>query len=167
MQLPAALVSAVMGSKQFMTYTSGAPLQPAGALALGMDDDFFTALVASLRDRRDPLCEGLDAFGFDVLVPQGTYFATTDIRPLGFVDGLEFCRALPERACVVAVPHQVFHDPAHAENPGRPLVRWARRHRRGARAPAGAASAVGRRPLVGRVSDSLCYRVYQTVPRAW
>jgi N-succinyldiaminopimelate aminotransferase len=55
--------------------------------------------------------------------------ATTDIRPLGFEDGVEFCRQLPELAGVVAIPHQVFHDPSTrsgtGDSPGRPLVRWA------------------------------------------
>ncbi len=60
--------------------------------------------------------------GFDVFEPAGTYFVTTDIRPLGFDDGMEFCLSLPERCGVVAIPHQVFYDDAEA---GRPLVRWA------------------------------------------
>jgi N-succinyldiaminopimelate aminotransferase len=34
----------------------------------------------------------------------------TDIRPLGFTDGLELTRRLPELAGVVAIPTQVFYD---------------------------------------------------------
>ena len=75
-----------------------------------------------MQSQRDLLCEGLAAIGFDVFVPEGGYFATTDIRPLGFDDGLEFCRLLPERAGVVAIPHQVFYD---HKDIGQPLVRWA------------------------------------------
>ncbi|KQY58134.1 aminotransferase [Aeromicrobium sp. Root495] len=119
---PAHLVDAVMGAKQFITYTSGSPLQPAIAAALRMDDAYFTSFTDGMRERRDLLCAGLEAAGLKVFVPQGTYFATTDIRPLGFDDGLDFCRRLPELAGVVAVPHQVFHDDQDA---GRPLVRWA------------------------------------------
>ncbi len=119
---PASLVSAMVGAKQFMTYTSGAPLQPAIAQALELGDDYFDALRARMEAQRDLLCDGLDDIGFDVLVPEGGYFATTDIRPLGFDDGVEFCRMLPERAGVVAIPHQVFYDDVEA---GRPLVRWA------------------------------------------
>ncbi len=119
---PGALVSAMVGAKQFMSYTSGSPLQPAIAEALALGDEYFDVLRAGLRSQRDQLCEGLGTIGFDVFVPEGTYFATTDIRPLGFDDGLEFCRLLPERAGVVAVPHQVFYD--HTDV-GRPLVRWA------------------------------------------
>ncbi|MGI9084355.1 MAG: pyridoxal phosphate-dependent aminotransferase [Aeromicrobium sp.] len=119
---PATLIQAMLGAKQFMTYTSGSPLQPAIAHALTLGDDYFDAFRERMRQQRDQLCDGLDAIGFDVFVPDGTYFATTDIRPLGFDDGLEFCLGLPEHAGVVAVPHQVFHDDKEA---GRPLVRWA------------------------------------------
>ena len=119
---PATLVAAMVGAKQFMTYTSGAPFQPAIAQALELGDDYFESLRARMESQRDLLCEGLEAIGFDVFVPEGGYFATTDIRPLGFDDGVEFCRMLPERAGVVAIPHQVFYDDKEA---GRPLVRWA------------------------------------------
>ncbi|MGA8988298.1 pyridoxal phosphate-dependent aminotransferase [Aeromicrobium sp.] len=119
---PAELINALLGSKQFLTYTSGSPLQPAIAHALGSDDDFFASLRAQLQAQRDLLCDGLARIGLEVFVPAGTYFATTDIRPLGFEDGVDFCRMLPERVGVVAIPHQVFYD--HVEV-GRPLVRWA------------------------------------------
>jgi len=58
----------------------------------------------------------------DVFVPQGTYFVTADVRPLGYADGVQFCRDLPHRAGVVAIPHQMFYDDVEA---GRPLVRFA------------------------------------------
>jgi N-succinyldiaminopimelate aminotransferase len=119
---PAELVTAVNAAKQFLTYTSGAPLQPAIAGALALDDAFYTDVAAELQARRDQLCDGLEALGFRVFRPQATYFATTDVRPVGYDDGVEFCRALPERAGVVAIPHQVFYDDIDA---GRPLVRWA------------------------------------------
>lgn len=119
---PEVLVRAMTGVKQFLTYTSGSPLQPAIAHALGADDSYFTDFTARLQSQRDQLCDGLAALGFDVFVPEGTYFVTTDIRPLGFDDGIDFCRQLPERAGVVAIPHEVFYDDRAA---GRPLVRWA------------------------------------------
>jgi len=119
---PAPLVQAVLTAKQFMTFTSGAPLQPAIAGALSLPAEFFAEHAAGLQARRDQLCGGLADVGLDVHVPAGTYFATTDIRPLGYDDGMQFCLSLPERAGVVAVPHQVFYDDVEA---GRPLVRWA------------------------------------------
>jgi N-succinyldiaminopimelate aminotransferase len=119
---PESLVQAMMAAKQFMTYTSGAPLQPAIAVALAAPDPFFTALTTELQARRDQLGDGLAQLGFGVHVPEGTYFLTTDIRPLGANDGMQFCLELPERAGVVAIPHQVFYDDKAA---GAPLVRWA------------------------------------------
>ncbi len=118
----AALVGAVTKAKQFLTYTSGAPLQPAVAYALGLPDSFFTGVAAALQERRDQLCTGLSDLGLEVLVPEGTYFATTDVRSLGHDDGARFCLELPRRAGVVAIPHAAFHDDPDA---GRSLVRWA------------------------------------------
>jgi N-succinyldiaminopimelate aminotransferase len=111
-----------MTAKQFLTYTSGAPLQPAMAAALGLPDEYYIGFAATLQRKRDRLCDGLRAVGFDVFVPEGTYFVTTDVRPLGFDDGVAFCLQLPERCGVVAIPHEVFYDDKAA---GRPLVRWA------------------------------------------
>jgi N-succinyldiaminopimelate aminotransferase len=120
---PAHLVSAVVAAKQWLTYTSGAPLQPAAAVALAEHADWPIALARDLQERRDLLVSGLVAAGLPTTTPQGTYFATSDVRDLGWDDGLAFCLALPERAGVVAIPAQVFYD--DPRGPGRHLVRWA------------------------------------------
>jgi N-succinyldiaminopimelate aminotransferase len=119
---PAHLVEAVLAAKQWLTFTSGSPLQPAIAYALDEAADFPAQLRASLQQRRDLLCAGLADVGLDVRVPEGTYFAITDVSDLGWEDGMAFCLALPERAGVVAIPTQGFHDDLDA---GRHLVRWA------------------------------------------
>jgi N-succinyldiaminopimelate aminotransferase len=119
---PAHLVRAVLMAKQFMTFVSGAPLQPAIAAGLRLPDDYFVGLRDGLRAKRDRLVDGLRSAGFATYVPQGTYFVTADVRPLGYDDGLAFCRDLPHRVGVVAIPHQVFYDDVEA---GRPLVRFA------------------------------------------
>ncbi|MFD7311209.1 pyridoxal phosphate-dependent aminotransferase [Promicromonospora sp. NPDC059942] len=108
---PADLVTAVRTVKQYLTYTSGAPFQPAIAQALA-DDDTPRALAASLADRRDLLCAGLEAAGFVVTRPAGTYFVMADasavLARLGLRDGVELCRRLPELAGVVAIPASAF-----------------------------------------------------------
>ncbi|MEV1109798.1 MULTISPECIES: pyridoxal phosphate-dependent aminotransferase [unclassified Micromonospora] len=119
---PAALVSAVLRVKQFLTYVNAAPLQPAVAVALALTDDYYTGFRDGLQQRRDQLIGGLTDAGFDVLTPEGTYFVTADVTALGGTDGMEFCRSLPERCGVVAVPTQVFYDDVEA---GRRLVRFA------------------------------------------
>ncbi|MEU7906109.1 pyridoxal phosphate-dependent aminotransferase [Actinoplanes sp. NPDC049118] len=119
---PAPLVSAVLRVKQFLTFVNAGPLQPAVAVALGLPDSYFDGFRAGLQARRDRLVAGLADAGFKVLPSDGTYFVTADITPLGGTDGVDFCRALPARCGVVAVPTQVFYD--HQEQ-GRRLIRFA------------------------------------------
>jgi N-succinyldiaminopimelate aminotransferase len=118
----AALVTAVRTAKQFLTYVSSGPFQYAIAVGLALPDAFYAGLAADLRRRRDLLAEGLAAAGFDVFTPQGTYFITTDIAGLSAAGGLDFCRELPLRCGVVAVPNAVFYDDKLA---GRSQVRFA------------------------------------------
>ena len=115
------LVAAVRTVKQFITYVHGAPFQHAAAAGLRLPDSYFDDLAAELAEKRDLLSGGLVEAGFDVFAPAGTYFVTVDIRTLGESDGLAFCRTLPERCGVVAVPTVVFYDDVAA---GAPLVRF-------------------------------------------
>ncbi|MFG3040184.1 pyridoxal phosphate-dependent aminotransferase [Streptomyces sp. NPDC048330] len=117
-----ALTSAVRSAKQFLTYVSAGPFQYAIAEALRLPAAYFDDLRADLQAKRDLLSEGLARAGFTVYRPAGTYFVTTDIRPLGAEDGFAFCRSLPERAGVVAIPNAVFYDHPKA---GAPFVRFA------------------------------------------
>ncbi|MET7378998.1 pyridoxal phosphate-dependent aminotransferase [Streptomyces sp. NPDC005526] len=117
-----ALVAAVRSAKQFLTYVASGPFQYAIAEALSLPDSYFSAFRADHRRKRDLLADGLRAAGFTVYQPQGTYFITTDIAPFGEKDAYAFCRALPDRCGVVAVPNSVFYDDPEA---GRTQVRFA------------------------------------------
>jgi N-succinyldiaminopimelate aminotransferase len=116
------LVTAVKTAKQFLTFVSGGPFQYAVAEALRMPDAYFTGLREDLRRKRDLMCAGLAQAGFGVYRPAGTYFITTDISGFGETDGIAFCRDLPRRAGVVAVPMAVFYDDKRA---GATQVRFA------------------------------------------
>jgi N-succinyldiaminopimelate aminotransferase len=119
---PADLVAAVRGAKQFLTFAGGTPLQHAAAVALGLDNARYEAVATALRAKRDRLCAGLQRAGLEVHRPAGTYFVNADVSPLGYDDGAAFCRDLPARAGVVAIPTSVFcADPETA----RTLVRFA------------------------------------------
>jgi N-succinyldiaminopimelate aminotransferase len=119
---PPELVAAVRAVKQHLTYSGGTPFQFAIAHALELPDEVVAGVRSSLQHQRDLLCDGLAAIGLDVVRPSGTYFVTVDVAPLGVSDGVDFCRTLPERVGVVAVPVQVFFgDPED----GRTLVRFA------------------------------------------
>jgi N-succinyldiaminopimelate aminotransferase len=104
------LVAAVKTVKQFLTFVNGGPFQYAVAEALRLPDTYFAGLRDDLRRKRDLLSAGLAEAGFEVYRPAGTYFVTTDIRPFGESDGIAFCRELPRRAGVVAVPTAVLYD---------------------------------------------------------
>ncbi len=115
---PAVLVDAVRAVKQFLTYVSGAPFQPAVAVALDLEttDDpeagFVADLAASLARRRDLLVEGLESVGLRTIPPEGTYFVIADASEViarhGLPDAAALCRALPELCGVVAVPTSAF-----------------------------------------------------------
>lgn len=119
---PAQLITELTAVKQFLTYVSGAPFQPAVARALTDGDTWVAAAGDELEGKRDRLAAGLRSVGLEPAMPRGTYFMTTDVRPLGYHDGMAFCRDLPHRCGVVAIPHQVFYTRTEA---GRPYVRWA------------------------------------------
>ncbi|WP_210479218.1 pyridoxal phosphate-dependent aminotransferase [Naasia sp. SYSU D00948] len=121
---PAELVRAILAVKQFLTFVNGGPFQPAIAAGLRLPDSFFQELVADLERKRDLLASGLEAAGFRLSLPAAGYFVVADAAPLGYEDGAEFCRRLPELAGVAAVPISAF---CHAELAGqyRSLVRFA------------------------------------------
>ncbi|HWD01896.1 MAG TPA: pyridoxal phosphate-dependent aminotransferase [Amycolatopsis sp.] len=104
------LVAAVKAAKQFMTFVSGGPLQPAVAYALDNELAWVEQLRTDLQEKRDRLSAGLADAGFEVRSSSGTYFVTADVRPLGFSDAAELAWELPERVGVAAVPVKVFTD---------------------------------------------------------
>ncbi len=119
---PPAISAALRTAHQFITFCNATPFQHALVTALETGDAYYQALGAAYRARRDRLCGGLAEAGFRVLTPAGTYFAQADIRPLGFEDDVDFCRGLPARVGVAAIPTSAFYR-NRAE--GRHLVRFA------------------------------------------
>ena len=115
---PATLVAATRMVKQFLTFAGGTPLQHASAAALRLPAAEVQALRDDLRVKRDQLCSGLEAAGLRPITPAGTYFVNAEVG----VDAVEFCRALPERCGIVAIPTSVFYDDKEAAST---LVRFA------------------------------------------
>ncbi|WP_040495525.1 pyridoxal phosphate-dependent aminotransferase [Ilumatobacter nonamiensis] len=120
---PNELVTAARMAKQYLTFVNGAPFQPATAVGLRLGDDYFTGLRDNLQTARDHLTDGLGRAGFTTYRPAAGYFVTVDITPVApDLDGMTFCRELPQRAGVVAVPESAFY--MHPENGDR-FVRFA------------------------------------------
>ena len=116
------LIQAVRVVRQHLTFVSGGPFQFAIAHGLGMPDQYFAEFRHDLSAKRDLLAGGLAETGLRVLPCEGTYFLTTDVRSLGYDDGLAFCQDMAQRAGVVAIPHQALCDDPVI---GAPYVRWA------------------------------------------
>lgn len=120
---PAPLIAAARTAKQFLTYVSSGPFQPAIAAGLRLPDEYFEELAADLQVKRDRICDGLSEAGFTVYKPSGTYFVTVDIRPVRpDGDGMAFCRELPHLCGVVGIPNVVFYE---NKDEGRHMVRFA------------------------------------------
>ncbi len=126
---PAALITAALTVKQFLTYVNGSPFQPAVAVGLRLDEDYFRGAASAFADKHALLGDGLQAAGFTVSPPQGGYFTVADATALGGADAAAFCRALPERAGVVAIPLSAFVLPEHRDDYAG-LVRFAACKRR-------------------------------------
>lgn len=105
-----------MGLLNDLFYVCAAsPLQHGVARAFEMDDSYFEALQREYTMKREAMCEALEACGFRVLWPEGSYYVMVDVRPLarlrpGFEDGVTACKTLIEDAGVAAVPGNSFFE---------------------------------------------------------
>lgn len=105
---PADLITAVLTVKQYVTFVNGSAFQPAIAVGLRLGDEYFERTAATLARKQEILGDGLRAAGFGVFAPEGGYFTVADATALGGEDAAAFCRALPERAGVAAIPLTAF-----------------------------------------------------------
>lgn len=119
---PTDLIAANRVVRQHLSYVSSGPFQWAIAEGLELPDKYWEDFRHDLQHKRDVFSSGLKSLGFDVIDSQGTYFVTTNVQSMGYVDGLAFCRELPERAGVVAIPHSAL---CGNQEIGAPFVRWA------------------------------------------
>ncbi|MDO5032730.1 aminotransferase class I/II-fold pyridoxal phosphate-dependent enzyme [Corynebacterium sp.] len=104
-----ALLDGVIKAKQFMTFVSTTPLQPAVAHALNEESEWLDAMVDELAQCRDIVGEGLRAAGYRVHDTRGTYYVVADVSSSG-LDGTQFCMRLPESKHVAAIPLAAFSD---------------------------------------------------------
>ncbi len=119
---PPALTAGVRAAHQFLTFATATPLQHGAAAALAAGEEYYRALEASYRSRRDMLAAGLDAIGFEVFVPEGTYFMLADHTRFGLAGDVAFVEHLIRTTGVAAIPPSAFY---HRPSDGAPLVRFA------------------------------------------
>jgi aminotransferase len=107
---PPALASAIRKVHDFLTVGAPAPLQEAGAVALGMPDTYYRDLAERYRQRRDKLVPALTEAGFRCFLPRGAYYVMTDISAFGFDDDLAFTQHLVKDIGIAAVPGSSFYN---------------------------------------------------------
>ena len=110
---PSAITNAIRKVHDFMTVGAPAPLQEAGAIALGLPASYYHALANGYRARRDHLMPALTEAGFRCFRPRGAYYVMTDISSFGFPDDSAFTRHLVKEIGVAAVPGSSFYNDPH------------------------------------------------------
>jgi alanine-synthesizing transaminase len=100
-----ALVAALARIKSYLDYGMFTPIQVAAITALEGPQDCLREISQTYQDRRDTLCDGLNAVGWQVEKPKATMFVWAPIpeqyRHLG---SLEFSKKLLEEAKVAVSP---------------------------------------------------------------
>ncbi len=110
---PERITNAIRKVHDFMTVGAPAPLQEAGAAALGLPAEYYAKLAEGYRVRRDHLIPALEAAGFRCFRPRGAYYVMTDVSAFGFADDVEFTKYLVKEIGVAAVPGSSFYRDAH------------------------------------------------------
>jgi aminotransferase len=113
--------SSIRKVHDFLTVGAAAPLQEAGALALGLPDSYYAKLAAMYLEKRDFICAMLEHAGFHCFIPKGAYYVMTDISGFGFSDEVTFAKYLVEKIGVAVVPGSSFFN--HAAD-GAKIVRF-------------------------------------------
>jgi aminotransferase len=118
---PPSLTGAIRKVHDFLTVGAPAPLQEAGAVALGLPDEYYAKLAADYQRRRDTLLSILERHRFTVYKPHGAYYIMTDIGAFGLSNDVEFAHYLVKDIGVAAVPGSSFYK---SEGKGRTKLRF-------------------------------------------
>ncbi|MBB1126353.1 alanine transaminase [Thiospirillum jenense] len=107
----ATLVAALARMKSYLDYGTFTPIQVAAIHALESSQECVAEIRAQYQNRRDVLCDGLDALGWPVERPKATMFVWAKIpeqyQQLG---SLEFAKKLLRDAKVAVSPGIGFGD---------------------------------------------------------
>ncbi|WP_407484204.1 methionine aminotransferase [Elizabethkingia meningoseptica] len=70
----------------------------------------YTGLPRFFQEKRDLLANGLTAIGFDVLIPEGTYFLSASYKKFSDLGDLEFAQWLTKEYKVATIPFSSFYE---------------------------------------------------------
>ncbi len=105
------LCTALARMKSYLDYGTFTPLQVASIAALEGPQDCVQEIAQMYQERRDVLCEGLHAAGWNVTVPKASMFVWAKIpEPFAAMGSLEFSKRLMTEAKVAVSPGIGFGD---------------------------------------------------------
>jgi aminotransferase len=107
---PPAITNAIRKVHDFLTVGAPAPLQEAGAVALGLPRAYYDNLANGYKARRDRLIPALTETGFRCFCPRGAYYVMTDVSKFEFPDDVTFTKYLVKEIGVAAVPGSSFYN---------------------------------------------------------
>jgi aspartate/methionine/tyrosine aminotransferase len=130
---PPELIAPLITTQSIVSFCAAAPLEVAMARAFDQAEaiGYFETLAASLRAKRDVLCESLRSFGLRPIVPGGGYFVMTDTSAVAGAGGpsaaaaladdndftrrrdYQACTALTKSVGVLGLPIGGFYSPPH------------------------------------------------------
>jgi aminotransferase len=114
---PPQIAGAIRKMHDFMTVGAPAPLMDAGATALRLPDEYYSALAKHYQERRDRTMKMLSAAGLNPMLPKGAYYIMCDIGSWGYANDVEFSRFLVQDIGVATVPgSSFFNDPASGKH---------------------------------------------------
>ncbi|MCA9277043.1 MAG: aminotransferase class I/II-fold pyridoxal phosphate-dependent enzyme [Phycisphaerales bacterium] len=123
---PEELTRGIRSAHQFLTFSVATPLQLGVAKLLENGEQEINSLLEHYKRTRSMLAEALQELGFELTLPQGSYFILADHRRvtdrLGLKTDVDLCRWLPSHAGVAAIPPSAFYS--NPEN-GSHLIRFA------------------------------------------
>ncbi len=103
------LVQVLGRLKSYLDYGLFTPIQVAAITALNDCDDFVLKVRNSYQERRDLLCDGLNAAGWPVMKPRATLFVWARVpEPYTELSSLEFSKRLLTEARVAVSPGSGF-----------------------------------------------------------
>ena len=104
------LTNGIRKVHDFLTVGAAAPLQEAGAVAMGLPPAYYDALAAEYLERRDLMLGILEGAGFKTYKPYGAYYIMTEISGLGFDDDVAAAKRLTAEVGVASVPGSSFYS---------------------------------------------------------
>ncbi|MEP6925748.1 MAG: aminotransferase class I/II-fold pyridoxal phosphate-dependent enzyme [Pyrinomonadaceae bacterium] len=118
---PPEITKAIRKVHDFLTVGAAAPLQAAGAYALGLPPEYYAGLQTEYQQKREFLLPALQSAGFKTYAPDGAYYIMTDISAFGFNNDVEFTKFLITEIGVACVPGSSFY---HHKELGSQKVRF-------------------------------------------